>query len=328
MAQDIAAQEAGRLARVTRALGRTPDALVSSPRALGYRARIRLKVGPDGALGYHQPRSHTLVPVPMCAIARPEINAALAALPRMPPGLEAVELRSDGARVVLVAIPARRAGPDLAARLLALDLMGAAGLWGVALGGKTLQGDARLRVTVAGVAHRPGPGVFFQVNLEVNALLVEAVVEAALALSPTAVLDLYAGFGNLSLPLAARGVPVVGVESDPAAVSDAAGTIAREGLPAVFKVGDAGRFRAGDAFFDVAILDPPREGAGGVLGALVPTRPRGVLVVSCNPAALARDLRPALAAGYQISRVTAFDLFPQTAHVETLVELHRGPGRP
>lgn len=314
-------QLARKVATVARAAGRPPDRVVPSPRALGYRARVRMRVGPDGRPGYHQPGTHALVPVPACAIARPEINAVLGALPPLPPGLVAVELRTDGARTVLVGERERRRAPALEEDLRALTAV--PGLSGVTLGGRSVFGESRLHLAAGGVAHEVGPTVFFQVNLEVNALLVEAAREAALGLEPSAVLDLYAGYGNLGLPIAASGVPVTLWESESASVADARRAIARLGLPATAAQADASRFRAGDAFFDVAIVDPPREGAPGLLGQLVLTRPKGIVYVSCHPPSLSRDLRPALQAGYRLSHLAIFDMFPQTFHVETLAVLTR-----
>lgn len=318
-------QAARKLEVVSRAVGRAPDGFVASPRALGYRARVRMKVGPDGRLGYHQPRSHALVTVPMCAIARPEINAVLAAMPPLPPELEAVELRSDGERVLWLGTPPRRAAPGLGERVAAAGLEGVAGLQGAVLGGRLLFGEPRTRLEVAGVKHEVSATAFSQVNLEVNALLVEAVRREVARIQPSAVLDLYAGYGNLSLPLAAGGVKLTLIEENGAALADARRTAARLGCAVDARQGDAGRFRAGDAFFDVALLDPPREGAPGVLEQILVTRPAAVIYVSCNVSALARDLRPLLRAGYRWARLEVYDMFPQTAHVEALAVLHR-PG--
>lgn len=310
---------------VTQLLGRRPDRVTPSPRALGYRARVRFKVGPGGTLGYHRPRSHEHVLIPECAIARPEINRAIDGAPAMPPGLDTVELRADGARVVWVARSGPRAPRDLAERLLGAGLApGHAS--GLVLDGRVLAGEPRLELHAGGITHRPGAGVFFQVNLEINAALVEFVARTALAFQPAAVLDLYAGFGNLSLPIAAAGVPVSLWESDRAAIADARRAVATlpPGAGAVqLRAEDVGRFQAGDAFFDVAILDPPRAGAPGVLPALLRTRPRALIYVACDPHALARDLQPAWREGYALTALHVFEMFPQTPHVETVAVLER-----
>lgn len=323
-------QLADKAKTVSRLLDHPVSRAHPSPRALGYRARISMKSNAQGRLGYYQPRSHHWVHIPVCAIARPEINAVLERLPALP-GIPAVELRSDGTRVVLAAAtrlpggkgPGKKGTKNARSQLAGLDLE-TLGLSGICLDGKKLQGDPHLQLEVCGIRHRLSVGSFFQVNLEVNQLLVQAVVDTVIASEPAGVLDLYAGAGNLSLPLSARGIPTVLVEQAPSSVADAQATIRSYQLSARIRKGDAGRFEAGDAFFDVALLDPPRAGAANLLPELLLTRPRIILYVSCNPRTLARDIAPAREAGYRIDKLEVFDMFPQTDHVETLCVLLRG----
>lgn len=315
-------QQAGKRALVERAAGRAVDLFIPSPRSLGYRARIDLSVGPTGRLGYNRPRSHDHNAIDACAIARPEVNEALRALNEAIPdarGLDRLELRSNGAEVVLHArLADRGTRPDAARALLQAAPLP------VALNGKALKGDPRVRLTVAGVEHLLSPETFYQVNLEVNEALVDTLRALITPLRPAGVLDLYGGAGNLSMPLAAAGTPVTLIEREGAAIRDAQATAKRLGLPLRAVGGDAGRFKAGDQFFDVAVLDPPRAGAPGLMDQLVVTRPKAIAVVSCNPAALGRDLGPALKAGYRVERLIALDMFPHTDHVEALCWLTRG----
>ena len=148
--------------------------------------------------------------------------------------------------------------------------------------GKRVLGDCTIQVAAGGVTHGVSPSSFYQVNLEVNDRLVERVGRATRQYSPTVVLDLYAGIGNLSLPLAKSGVAVTQLEIAGSSTRDAERTTVREGLNVTICNDDAGRFQAGDHFFDVAILDPPRAGAPGVLEQLILTRPRALLYVSCD----------------------------------------------
>lgn len=281
--------------------------IVPSPRESGARARVALKVGPGGELGFHRPGSHDFVAVPLEPLARPEIVAAAA---RAQAALQAhrakvtgnVEIRTDGQRTVIVLdapppLPAAELGDNVAVR------------------GRALAGEIRL--TVNGL--RVSAQSFFQVNLEMNERVV-ADVDAVLAdLAPTRLLDLYAGVGNLSARAVRRGVPATLIEFEGAAATDA-----RHNLPgAEVRTGDAGKFTAGSAFFDVAVLDPPRAGAPGVLPTLALTRPRAIVYLSCEPTTLARDVRPLLRSGYRVERVQPYDMFPGTTHVETLLVLVR-----
>ena len=113
------------------------------------------------------------------------------------------------------------------------------------------------------------------------------------------------------------------MEQEGSSVADAEAAIARNRLNAKMIRGNAGRFQAGDVFFDVALLDPPRGGAPRLMPQLLTTRPKMVVYVSCNPATLARDVQPALQSGYEIELLEVIDMFPQTDHIETLCVLRR-----
>jgi tRNA/tmRNA/rRNA uracil-C5-methylase (TrmA/RlmC/RlmD family) len=269
--------------------------LFPSPRATGSRARVTLKSGPGRRLGFFRPGTHDWVEVPLDEIARPEVVAEAARIEGRVSG--EVEIRSDGDKVAVVLEHAADVGGNAYAK------------------GRVLSGDPTLRVD----GLRVSPMSFYQVNLEVNARIVADVDELLVRLAPARLLDLYAGIGNLSARAVARGVPATLVELDKWSVGDA-----RVNCPGAEIVkGDAGKIAAGKYFFDVALLDPPRAGAPGVIPTLLTTRPRAVLYLSCEPATLARDLRPALQAGYRVTRVQPYDMFPGTEHVEVLAVLER-----
>jgi 23S rRNA (uracil1939-C5)-methyltransferase len=313
------AQWERKIAYVERALGQPLNGVHRSPLDLGYRARLTLGRGADGACVFRQAGSHEEVAIRHCPVARPEINAVLERMPPLPPEVRNVELRSDGKGVVVsLQAPGRGASPDLSA--FQPEVLGIAGL---ALNGGPRAGDCRSYLSVAGIDHAHSPSTFFQVNLEVNELLVGRVLEEARASAPSGVLDLYAGAGNLSLPLAAEGTPITLMEREGAALADARRTAERHGIPLETIGQDVARFQGGDLFFDLALLDPPRAGAPGVMEELLLTRPQTILYVSCNPKALTRDTRPARKAGYTVSSLELFDMFPQTDHCEILCVLRR-----
>ncbi len=327
---------ADKLARASAGIGHPVRPVGPSPAAAGTRARVMFAVDRGGRLGQFRPGTHDFVPLRASALAHPRVGAVLAALPPLP-GLGAVELRTDGMRVVLSAWSPRAGkgarnrhnrgvAPAVAAALAGLD-RAALGLSGVALDGRALAGECTLHVPVGPFALPVGPAAFFQVHLGLGPSLVSAVGEAVRAAGPTAVLDLYAGAGALSLPLAASGLPCVLIEESPAAAADARRTARARGWPADVRTGDAGAFRAGDAFFDVVVLDPPRAGAPGLLPELALTRPKAIVYVSCHPPALARDLAPLRAQGWSLAALDAFDLFPQTPHLELLAVLTPPAGR-
>jgi 23S rRNA (uracil1939-C5)-methyltransferase len=307
-------QREQKLADVARMLRREPDGFVASPRALGYRARIVVHRTPEG-WGYRSPGSHVATTISGCAIARPEVDRVLGTLP--PANVDEVEIRSNGSEVVVVAL-GRAPASDWVDAVSALPQV-----VGVAHGARAVRGRVDLSFPFADGKRRDvGPTTFFQVNLELNEILVSAVLERVRATEPHAVLDLFAGAGNFGLPLLAAGTPVTAIESDTSAVRDLERAIAAHALPGAKVIrADANRFTPGEAFYDVAVLDPPRAGAPGLLERLAVTRPSAILYVSCNARTLGRDLGHLR--GYAVEEVVVFDMFPQTEHAEVLAVLGR-----
>lgn len=306
----VEAQLRAREARVAEALGRgrvraEPRPIVPSPLPHAARARLKLRAGPEGRLGFHRPNTHDWVRVELASMARPEIVAEAERIEAWGGARGEVELRTDGARVAAVFLgDAREVPPRL--RQLGGNVFGA---------GRVHAGDPTLHVD----GLRISPLSFFQVNLEINARIVADVDEVLRELAPARLLDLYAGVGNLSARAVRRGVPATLVELDRSSASDA-----RVNAPgAEIVVGDAAKLPTGKHFFDVALLDPPRAGAPGVLQRLCVTRPRAILYLSCDPSTLARDIAPIVNAGYAIERIQPYDMFPDTEHVETLAVLVR-----
>lgn len=164
------------------------------------------------------------------------------------------------------------------------------------------------------------PGASFtQVNPEVAAKLEAFVVDAVMAHAPATVVDAYSGAGDVAVALAGRGVRVIAIELDAEANAWAASRLPAGSRAVTARVEDAIR---NTLPADVVILNPPRTGVDSrVTAALANAMPApcAIIYVSCDPATLARDL--SRLPGWSISRITAFDMFPQTAHVETVCEL-------
>ncbi len=319
--ETIEEQRTGQVAWLQRFFQREDIAWVDSPKSMHYRSRIRLRVDKDGSLGYFKPKSHTLVGIDTCAIADPQINLALSKLGTVPFPAKAIEFRSNGQSVVanVLSLKGQRPTKDVLAEWAQQD----GALAGIGMDGNKMWGNCKTEMTVCGVTHQLSLGSFYQVNQGINALLVQTVRDWVLEHNPSQVLDLYCGAGNIGTAIALQGIKVVGMDSAPSSIQDAKQTIARHNLSMEVHKKDADKFQAGDAFFDVAVLDPPRKGCAGVISELQITRPKAILYVSCNPNALRNDLKEAKKHGYTPHRMTAFDMFPHTHHVETLVELRR-----
>ncbi|HEU0054516.1 MAG TPA: methyltransferase domain-containing protein, partial [Longimicrobium sp.] len=161
---------------------------------------------------------------------------------------------------------------------------------------------------------------FLQVNRFAAALLEAHVAALAGDVEGLRVVDAYCGVGLHARRFARAGATVVGIELDPRAVDEAV-RAAPDG--ATFLEGPVEELIRAELPVDLVILNPPRAGVHpDVADALVAAPAERVIYVSCNPATLARDLRR-MAGAYALESVRSFDLFPQTAHVETVALLHR-----
>jgi 23S rRNA (uracil1939-C5)-methyltransferase len=161
----------------------------------------------------------------------------------------------------------------------------------------------------------------------VNRFLIDRLAEAATAgAAGETALDLYAGVGLFTLPLAGKFREVTAVESGGGAARDLRSNAERAGLANV-----KAEQRTAEEFLstlerapDFVLLDPPRAGIGKtVVRRLAELRPARVTIVACDPATLARDLAALTAAGFRLEKLTLVDLFPQTFHLETVAELGR-----
>lgn len=180
-------------------------------------------------------------------------------------------------------------------------------------------GDVRLRI---------GPTAFFQVNHQQAARAYRLIREWAGLTGHDTALDLYCGVGGISLHLAQDAGKVIGVEVVEAAVQNARANAELNQLKnCQFIAGDASAiFEKLDskipAKLALACVNPPRKGCEAeVLEQLAALHPGQIIYMSCDPDSLARDLTQLSRLGYRISRVQPLDMFPQTAHVETLVQL-------
>jgi 23S rRNA (uracil1939-C5)-methyltransferase len=164
-------------------------------------------------------------------------------------------------------------------------------------------------------------GAFSQVNPLANRMLVQVVLDLAGTGPHDRILELHAGAGNLTLPLASRAGSIIAVEQYPAAA--AAAIENTRGLENVeVRLASAAEavnsVLAANERVDVVVLDPPRGGAAEVVKGLLRLAPQRIVYVSCNPTTLARDL-VRLAPRYRIETVQPIDMFPHTYHVESVV---------
>jgi 23S rRNA (uracil1939-C5)-methyltransferase len=172
------------------------------------------------------------------------------------------------------------------------------------------------------------PTDFTQVNHGVNRILVSRAVRLLDPQPGERIADLFCGLGNFSLPLATRGAQVIGFEGSSDLVERARQNAALNRLVVQFEVMNLVRPNL-DAYapFDKLLIDPPREGAVEIAKALPAAWPRRILYVSCDPATLARDAGVLVhAKGFRLTAAGVVNMFPHTAHVESIALFERGAG--
>lgn len=301
-----------------------------SPAQSRRRATLSARKTKGGVLmGFHARASDTLVPVPNCQLLHPDLMASL-------PALEAL-IKLGGSRTVEVQLTATRslAGADVAVT-----------------GGKPLDAPMQMEMARLCEAHKiarltwngetvalraapvqrfgralvaPPPGAFLQATAEGEAALLQAV---ALAIgSARKVVDLFAGAGTFSIPLAER-AEVHAVEGEAAMIAALEkGARNAEGLKRL-TTETRDLFRRPlepDEFkgVDAVVIDPPRAGAEAQVAVLAKTAVPVIAYVSCNPATFARDARVLVEAGYRLDWVQVVDQFRWSAHVELAARFSR-----
>ncbi len=305
-----------------------PAGLVEpAPAEFGYRSRIRLRVGAKGVLGFYSAGSNTIVEIDSCMVAEPSIRMPLHLARSLGKRVEEIEVVRDGAREVQVAHlkkPADEEDLRRASNVLESDRE----IAGIVLRSGTHRataGDTAIAIELeAGLSIEVDADLFSQVNRAQNQKLVASVMEMAAIHESPAVLDLFCGAGNFSLPASRRGARVTGVDADAGAIAAAARNAARlkfrDAQFVAMKASATADFLHRARYRpELIILDPPRTGAPDLMEPIIKLRAPGVIYVSCDVTTLARDLRVLAGAGYKINRVRGLDFFPNTHHVEIAV---------
>ena len=316
--------------------------------AWGYRHRARLsvrKIERKGGvlIGFHEKRSSYIADMKTCAILPPHVSALLMPLRELIDSLSVAErlpqlelavgehctvfvlrildpltaadekrLRdfADRHQIIFYLQPQ---GPDSAYRFYPVD-------------------GPRLSYTLPefGLELDFKPTDFTQVNHAVNRVLVRRALRLLNPQPGERIADMFCGLGNFTLPIACSGASVVGVEGSPALVKRGRESAVANGLGERVEFGVANLFECTEASvaklgrFDKMLIDPPREGAVELVKALGADAPRRIVYVSCNPATLARDAAVLVSIkGYRFISAGVINMFPHTAHVESIAVFER-----
>lgn len=274
--------------------------ITPSPRQWHYRSRANWQFDAQTeSLGFFARGSHRVCDVAECAVLSPQLQQTL------------TQLRAE-----VAAFP-----DDL------VELEAAAGDAGISVS-PSWSGFVTVDISrqIGTETYQFNSETFFQVNDQILESLVAEVIANERGAKA---MDLYCGVGLFTVPLARRFTFVGGVEANPDAALFARRNLQSARLPngriAIHDVGDWLEANAGPlAPVDLLVIDPPRTGVEeDVIEGILNLKPKRITYVSCDPATLARDLKALLAAGFDLASVAAFDMFPQTHHVETVVKLNR-----
>jgi 23S rRNA (uracil1939-C5)-methyltransferase len=310
----------------------TDEIKIHSSKEFNYRLRAGIKIGQDFAgsektnqlnsnhrnlrIGFYQAHSHQVCDIEHCEILLPELNETLKTLrAKFFDNSEKIDNKINEIEIAAGQIPSSEFQTSEKRFKVSTS---------PAIAGFPSNDVQR---EIAGATYRFSPMSFFQVNA---LLLDEFVKEAVGTEKGDFAIDLYAGVGLFTIQLARNFKTVVGVESNARTVAYARQNISTNQIENVtFACNDTNTWlknflhQSATQTPDLILLDPPRSGAADIIDSIAKLQPRRIHYVSCDPVTLARDLKTLANSHYEIERIVAFDMFPQTYHVESIAFLKR-----
>ncbi len=282
----------------------------------GYRHRAQFKVSKEGAVGFFREGTVDVVEIDSCPLLTDKLNNALSMLKKTDIG-DVREVHVTAGDNVLILIKGSSHPQEIADRLMQ------SGFTGVAFEDGSYKGTGApyISLDLNGMRYTVSPWGFLQSNWALNRELVGTLVDEIGSTEEKRILDLYAGGGNLSLPLAIYAKETVAVEEAPASITDAKRNRSANRVPNYrFAKGSAENARI-EGSFDIVLIDPPRAGLSKealkrVMGLSAPL----IAYVSCNPSTLARDIKR-MEDKYSLRSMRMIDMFPQTYHLEAMAIL-------
>lgn len=325
------------LRRIGKLSGYELRPIIAAADEFHYRRRIRFQIGPGKEIGFFGAATHELVKIDACLIAGEPLNRVIETLRRWARGtntdLEHVEIVSGdqmNETVVVAQAPGDfipRDEPGCA------NLVGAeGGITGLIVAGRDWRrawGEPRITVSLgAELDLRVDADVFTQVNPAGNRRILDELLLAGDFNGGDRVLELFAGAGNFTLPLARQSKSVLAIEGHRSSIDNAKLNAQKQAIgnirwicaPVPRAVAELRRKREQ---FTKIVLDPPRAGAKGIETDLKALGAARIVYISCNPTTLARDVAALGRLGYKLATVQPIDLFPQTFHVEAVATLER-----
>ncbi len=289
-----------------------------------YRLRGQFKIS-SGSPGFFRENTREMVFIDSCPIMVKEINDSLVKIKTLIKGydLKEVHLTSGTSNIALLKTTSRARAGRVWNKLASGFLnSGFSGLF-IEKGNTEILKYGRPHITLAleKLKYMISPMSFFQSNWELNLSVIEIIKKHLHPLKNMKVLDLYAGAGNFSLPLAEE-AEVTAVEENPFAIHDSMINLKKNNISNCEFIRSSAEKYHPEGYFDIVILDPPRPGlTNGVMEKVLLLMPEKIVYISCNPTTFARDLKK-LSLKYNIKSVRMIDFFPQTFHIESLAFLY------
>lgn len=288
-----------------------------------YRLRGQFKVF-QGSMGFYRENSREVVDIDRCPLMTEEINSLLLKIKPVvkDSDIKEVHITAGDCSTALLKLSSRiRSRSDISTLSSMFREMDFSGIW-IETSDKKIYRHGKTYVTLnlQGLKYSISPMTFFQSHWRLNQRVVEFLKNGLEPLKGKRVLDMYAGAGNFSIPLA-MDAEIVAIEENPYAVEDGQRNLKNNSIKNCrFIISSAENYHIKEDV-DIVILDPPRPGLSNrVLSKVLSILPEKIAYVSCNPSTFARDLKK-LQLKYDIESLRVIDFFPQTFHIESLVLL-------
>lgn len=325
--KDLVKDQLERLGKLTN-LPEIP--ITASPTAFAYRNQVqfhpawRENAEVPASLGFKRASSDEVLPIGKCLLIPDEMNELLPQIElEAGSAITRIAMRSDSEGEIMLVFEGESDEPPE----LSLDLPVSATYLSPSGRSLNLSGNDALVYRVLGKEFLVSPESFFQVNLPVAEEMVRHILALVEGKQNLSILELYSGVGLFTHFIAPHASQLTAIESSPSACFDFAGNLDEfenislyEGAVEVILPEIVAQIKP----IDLVVLDPPRAGLNAkARQALIDLAPKEIIYLSCDPSTLARDLKHFGEAGYNLQSVHAFDMFPQTAHVETIAALRQ-----
>ena len=321
---DVLKNNLNRIAKVENVKDIVQNAFISKNK-LAYRIKGNFKFAQHERnihFGFYKEKSHSIVNIEACMLMQEPINALFNKLKQHLKGFQDAKTPPFSVDIIITKEAAAifyftNKNTKFFNHIKDFQKKNSLDYLEIKLGKKTIHSD---NYVMTYAEDKLLPGSFVQINPEVNAALKDFIIEHADLSSE--LLDVYCGYGNLSLPFSRKGSKVTGIENSERAThclkdennyKIITGQVKQE-LQELIKNKNA---------FSTVILDPPRTGAFEICEELINLNPKKIIYVSCDSATLSRDILKLTEGGYSLTIAKAFNMFPQTAHTESVAVLER-----